>query len=158
MPMDFFGFSGGAQLAHRFAMLYPEAVGDLHLGAAGWYTMPQESTVYPYGIQDSLSGSRRWSRLMRSGLDRFLRRNITVYVGEKDTERDDTLRKNRIVDEQQGLNRIERARSYVALLNRLQSELGVSELTRMELLPECDHRFSICAAQGNLAGRVLNAL
>lgn len=34
-PVDLFGHSRGAQLAHRFAMLYPHRVSALQLAAAG---------------------------------------------------------------------------------------------------------------------------
>ena len=157
-PIDLFGFSGGAQLAHRFAMLYPEAVGDLYLGAAGWYTLPQSDVEYPYGLRDSENGSKRWSRLMCSGLHRYLRRDFTVYVGEHDTERDESLRQNLLVDEHQGFHRLERARSYVAALNSQQAELGLPCTARLEVLPGCDHRFSICNTRGAIARRVLTQL
>lgn len=45
-----FGFSGGAQFAHRFMMLHPERVAAVAIAAAGWYTLPAPSLQYPYGI------------------------------------------------------------------------------------------------------------
>jgi len=153
-PLDIFGFSGGAQLAHRFAMLYPEAVGDLHLGAAGWYTFPEDTVEYPYGIGDSPHGRQRWSRLMRSGLRSYLQRRISVYVGENDTAREESLRQNLQVDEQQGAHRLERARRYVAAVNDVQAALGLNTTAQLTVLQDCDHRFSACAQQGELAYRV----
>ncbi len=153
-PVDVFGFSGGAQLAHRFAMLYPEAVGDLHLGAAGWYTLPDETAAYPYGIADAATRRERWSRLMRSGLRSFLQRRINVYVGSNDTLRDGSLRQNELVDERQGVHRLERARRYVASVNGSQAALGLPCTARLEILRGCDHSFSTCAEQGGLAARV----
>ncbi len=153
-PLDVFGFSGGAQLAHRFAMLYPEAVGDLHLGAAGWYTFPEDAVAYPYGIGDSLNRRQRWSRLMRSGLRSYLQRRISVYVGENDTAREVSLRQNLQVDEQQGAHRLERARRYVAAVNEGQALLGLPATARLTVLQDCDHRFSVCAQHGGLALRV----
>jgi poly(3-hydroxybutyrate) depolymerase len=41
-----FGFSGGAQFAHRFTMAYPERVARLVTGSAGWYTFP-DVLVHP---------------------------------------------------------------------------------------------------------------
>lgn len=153
-PIDIFGFSGGAQLAHRFAMLYPEVVGDLHLGAAGWYTFPQETSPYPYGVGDCPNRQDSWSRLMRSGLQRFLRRRISVYVGSNDTTRDASLRRNPQVDEQQGMNRLERARRYVASINHAQAALKLPVTAQLEILEGCDHSFSACAEQCGLALRV----
>lgn len=155
-PVDLFGFSGGAQLAHRFAMLYPEAIGDLHLGAAGWYTFPDTTAAYPYGVADCNHKPESWSRLMRGGLHAFLRRRITVYVGEEDAQRDASLRQNPFVDAQQGLNRRERALRYVGFVNERQAALGLPCTARLQLLSGCDHDFATCAAQGDLAQRVLN--
>ena len=154
-PVDCFGFSGGAQLAHRFAMLYPEAIGDLHLGAAGWYTLPDTTVAYPYGMAECREKPESWSRLMRSGLRAFLQRRITVYVGEEDTRRDASLRQNSLVDERQGLNRRERAWRYVGCVNERQAALGLPCTAELQLLPGCDHDFATCAARGDLAQRVL---
>ncbi len=153
-PVDIFGFSGGAQLAHRFAMLYPEAVGDLHLGAAGWYTLPDESAAYPYGIGESATRQEPWSRLMRSGLRSYLQRRISVYVGSDDTSRDESLRQNEVVDDQQGAHRLQRARRYVASVNGRQAALGLPRSARLTFLQGCDHSFSTCVARGELALKV----
>ena len=54
---DLFGFSAGAQFAHRFAMLHAERVHHLNVSSAGWYTFP-DNTAFPYGIgaPDRLAG------------------------------------------------------------------------------------------------------
>lgn len=153
-PIDIFGYSGGAQLAHRFAMLYPEAVGDLHLGAAGWYTFPDADVEYPYGIGDSTRRPGSWSRLMRSGLNHYLQRRFNVYVGARDTLRGGALRQNPLVDAQQGRHRLERARRFVAAVNKRQAAAGIPCTARLQILPDCDHSFSTCAARGDLARRV----
>ena len=41
-----FGYSGGAQFAHRYMMAYPERVASIALGAAGWYTFPDPNCAY----------------------------------------------------------------------------------------------------------------
>ena len=51
-PVHLFGFSGGAQLAHRFAMLHPHLTAAVYAMAAGWYLLPDESIPYPYGLGD----------------------------------------------------------------------------------------------------------
>ncbi|MCK5083199.1 MAG: hypothetical protein KAR31_09865, partial [Candidatus Omnitrophica bacterium] len=45
------GYSGGAQFAHRFAILHPDKVEAVVLGAAGWYTFPCYSTDFPLGLR-----------------------------------------------------------------------------------------------------------
>jgi len=156
-PVDLFGFSGGAQLAHRFAMLYPETVDQLHLGSAGWYTLPCESTAYPYGLRCPEDTPKPWARRMRSGLRGFLQRDITVYVGDADTQRDDSLRSNPQLDRDQGDNRLARARNYVAHLNRRRSHHSIPGSARLVELPGCDHNFLQCVRRGALAARVCEA-
>ncbi len=157
-PVDLFGFSGGAQLAHRFAMLYPERIGKLQLGAAGWYTLPDDSASYPYGLCSAEGTERPWSRRMRSGLGRFLEREITVYVGQNDTLREDSLRVNAALDAQQGPHRVARAQNYVACIRRQQEQRGLPVTARLVELPSCDHSFRTCATRGDLAARVCGLL
>src|SRR5262245_36291413 len=103
-----FGFSGGAQFAHRYVLAHPDRVAAAAIGAAGWYTFPDSLTAYPYGLAPGpgLSGVRFEPR-------RFLRVPMTVFVGIEDV-RDASLRRNADVDRQQGTTRRERAQRWVA--------------------------------------------
>lgn len=47
---NLFGFSGGSQFAHRFAMLHPDRVASCVCASAGWYTFPDGARGYPQGI------------------------------------------------------------------------------------------------------------
>ena len=48
---NLFGFSAGAQFVHRFIQFKPDARFDkVVAGAAGWYTVPDNSIPFPYGI------------------------------------------------------------------------------------------------------------
>ena len=49
-PFYLFGFSGGAQFAHRYVLAHPDRVAAAGIGAAGWYTFPDSATPYPYGL------------------------------------------------------------------------------------------------------------
>jgi pimeloyl-ACP methyl ester carboxylesterase len=42
-----FGYSGGAQFAHRYALAYPERVAAAVVASPGWYTFPDEKRMYP---------------------------------------------------------------------------------------------------------------
>ena len=46
-----FGFSGGAQFAHRYVMAHPHRVLGAVIAAAGWYTMPTTARRFPYGLR-----------------------------------------------------------------------------------------------------------
>ena len=108
-PVDLFGHSGGAQLAHRFAMLYPHKVGRLNLAAAGWYCLPDASMTYPYGLGgDATPGALCWARRHEQALPAYLRLGVQVFVGTHDTDRDDSLRQCPDLDRIQGHTRIAR--------------------------------------------------
>ena len=98
-----FGFSGGAQFAHRYAMMRPARVQSLHLAAAVWYTFADTTTSWPRGLARTPQG-----RQITANLARFLALPIRLYVGENDTERDANLRQKPSIDAQQGANRKER--------------------------------------------------
>lgn len=112
--VDLFGHSGGAQLAHRFAMLYPQRVKTLNVAAAGWYCLPDATMAYPYGLGvNETPSSWTWARRHALALPDFLRLSVRVFVGTLDTERDASLRQNPSLDDIQGRTRIDRATTYV---------------------------------------------
>ena len=155
-PVDLFGFSGGAQLAHRFTMVYPEVVNRLHLGAAGWYTLPDGSLPYPMGLNARKPEHEPWVRRMMSGLGAYLDREITVYVGREDRLRDKTLRQDPVLNRAQGVDRVGRARRYVAILADLQRRRDLPVTARLELLDDCGHDFVDCSVNGGLARAVVH--
>lgn len=156
VPFDLFGYSAGAQLAHRFAMLYPHLVGDLHLGAAGWYTMPTTDAAYPYGFGASETGKTTWGRRMRRTLSRYLDRRIAVYAGDLDVMQDAALRSNDALDRQQGTDREARARRYVDMLNRKAESMGMVLPAAFVALRGCGHNMTDCAVIGGLLDHVFD--
>ncbi|WP_150910664.1 alpha/beta hydrolase [Marinobacter halotolerans] len=151
--ISLFGYSGGAQLAHRFAMLFPELVDELHLGAAGWYTLPVPKLPYPLGIGPGASKGN-WHLLMESSLHQFLERRIHVYVGSEDTLTDSSLRREPLLNRIQGDTRYERAERYVSLITHYQLEMGLPGNAHLEVLEGCGHDFSQCCNQGGMLSRI----
>lgn len=150
---DLFGFSGGAQFAHRFAMLHPERIARLCVASAGWYTFA-DTAPYPYGLGATASSGARAAR-MRSRLDAFLRLPIDVCVGARDDRRDANLRSGDALDRQQGRNRRARASRWSEALAIEAAVRGVVPHIRLAVLPGCGHDFRRCAQRGGLAERVL---
>jgi pimeloyl-ACP methyl ester carboxylesterase len=147
-----FGFSGGAQFAHRYAMAHPERVAGVAVGAAGWYTFPDSETPYPYGLgpSEELAGVRFDPR-------EFLRVPITVFVGEADVG-SQSLRRNPQVDRQQGVTRLERAQNWTSAMRRAALARGQEPLTTCELVPGIGHSFRQFMLEGGLGDRVFGAL
>jgi pimeloyl-ACP methyl ester carboxylesterase len=151
--MDIFGFSGGAQFAHRYAMLHPNRIRSLNLAAAGYYTFLDEETAWPRGLRRApvraqVIATRRF----------FLRLPIRVYVGARDTTRDQVLRQGERIDAQQGLTRVDRARAWTGHLAALQAEAGFPQ-AELLVLPRCGHDFGASRRPdaGDLPRRVIAA-
>ncbi|HMB14772.1 MAG TPA: alpha/beta hydrolase [Pelovirga sp.] len=146
---DLLGYSGGAQFAHRFALLYPHLINRLALCSAGWYTFPDDSP-YPYGLAKPEKILQGFTTQVRSNLSAFLRLPIEVFVGECDTDRDPNLRKGKAIDRQQGRDRVERATNWVKALNEAASDLGIESQIKTKILQGCGHDFRQCVHSGEM--------
>jgi len=146
---NLFGFSGGAQFAHRYALMYPDRIARLALMSAGWFTMPDKNTPYPFGLAPSVSLSGRALEL-----EGLLACPTRVFVGTHDIHRDASLNKDERIDLVQGRNRVERAGRWVAAMNGISSP--ASELGRIQLclIEGASHSFSDVVRKHN-AGQII---
>lgn len=144
-----FGYSGGAQFAHRFAMAYPDRVRCAIIGASGWYTVPDVATPYPRGIR-----TPRKLKGVTFDPARFLRVPFHVVVGEKDTSRKSGFNRSARLDAEQGRTRLERATSWVEKVNELAKSLGIEPPATLEILPGAHHSFSRLARHHKLLEHV----
>ncbi len=155
---ELFGFSGGAQLAHRFALLHPSLVSGLHLASAGWYCLPNMTLSYPAGLGQparSLQSSENdLLAKMQVQLTDYLRLPLSVYVGTADTTQDATLRSKPRLNAVQGPHRLARARSYVAHFIEAAETRGIKPNAQLILLDGCGHDFSQCAVRGGLTRHI----
>lgn len=147
-----FGYSGGAQFAHRYAMAYPDRIRAAAAAAAGWYTFPDPTRVYPYGIRSTTDS-------LAVGFDpaRFLQVPMHVWVGERDVKCDAALRQTKRVNDQQGVNRVERAQRWVDAMRTAAKRMNLETSYSMTLLPRSNHSFQRCAKRGQLAKQVFAA-
>lgn len=140
-----FGFSGGGQFCHRFAMLHPSHVACVVSVAAGWYTFPDDATAFPLG-----TGPDRNKRILPD-LNGFLRVPTLVAVGSRDTERNDSLNQRPEVDERQGPNRVVRAQRWVAAINTAAADRGITPPpARIHLLKGAGHALKECVTKRKL--------
>ncbi|ETX26907.1 alpha/beta fold hydrolase [Roseivivax isoporae] len=155
--VDLFGHSGGAQLAHRTAMLYPQRFGTLHLAAAGWYCLPDTRMPYPYGLGTRATdpAAAAWLRRKRATLAAYLGRETHIYVGTDDTARDPALRKTRPLDRVQGRTRRDRAHAYRAAFEDAARAAGITPRVTLTELPGCAHDVEQAIATAGLAARVV---
>jgi pimeloyl-ACP methyl ester carboxylesterase len=144
-----FGFSGGGQFVHRFAMAYPERVASYVVGAAGWYTFPDETVPFPRGTR------------VRSCLDdvcfepeRYLKVPALVLVGERDVHEGTAMRQTAKVNEQQGDSRLERGEHWVSAMEEAAREHGYDTRFAFATLARSGHSFTRAARRGKLGERV----
>jgi pimeloyl-ACP methyl ester carboxylesterase len=121
---DLLGFSGGAQFAHRFALLHPNRINALIAIAAGWYTELDEQADYPVGLR-GMDGVQK---------DALAAVRTLVMVGEKDVERDKDFKRCPRLDFRQGVSRVERARTWFG-----QAEQLVGSNSRLLVVPGVGH-------------------
>jgi dienelactone hydrolase len=137
-----FGFSGGAQMAHRYALHHPQRVARMCVVSAGWYCMPLPDLAWPYGMGDG-QGAAMFG-------PEFLDVPTTVIVGNRDTRVDGTVRQDPDILEHQGRNRLRRARCYVRAVQTYAQCLGRPTGYRLLTLHGMSHDFTQCVNEGAL--------
>lgn len=146
--IDLFGFSGGGQFAHRFAMAHPAMVASCVSVAAGWYSFPDADRAYPEGLAGLPANP--------DGIDAAAVRCVPfhVIVGEHDTVRDASLRQRRGLDRRQGLTRLERARRW----HEAMQTWGGETQSSLTLLPGTGHSFAKAVEHNDLPALVFRLL
>ncbi len=146
--VNLFGYSGGGQFAHRFALLYPGRVAGLALGAPGWYTLPDERRAFPLGIAE-------FPEEITPDLAAWLVLPMIVLVGSEDNQRDPALRQSARLDRLQGLTRIERGQRFIAVTAAAARKRGLTPRLEFTLLPGVGHSFEAAMTAGGLPEKIL---
>ena len=152
-PFSVFGYSGGGQFAHRYALAHPAHVRRAVIAAAGWFTLPDESQPFPKGTGPT-------SRLadLQFDLDGLLRIPTLVVASRNDTNRDPALRRRKQLDKSQGRNRLERAQRWVRAMRRAARARGIEPVYRFRSLAHSDHDFVTAVRRDNLDELIFNYL
>lgn len=148
-----FGYSGGGQFVHRFAMAYPRQVLRMAIAAPGWYTFPDRRFRFPEGI-----GSCEDLPDVFLDPGRFLQIPTMVLVGEHDCTRDQTLNRSGKLDTRQGKNRIERAHRWVSAMEAAAAQYNYETEIKFRIVPGCGHSFEECMTDGQMGRRVIDFL
>lgn len=145
-----FGYSGGGQFAHRYALAHPERVVAYAIGAAGWYTLPDAAQKYPLGIRST-------ERLPDLAFDprRFLAIPAAVFVGDRDVHDGTALRQSERLRAEQGENRHERGRTWIDAMTHAARSLAMETEFHFESLPRSPHCFLKSMRRGGLGERVV---
>jgi poly(3-hydroxybutyrate) depolymerase len=147
-----FGFSGGAQFAHRYAMAHPHRIAGAVFASAGWYTLPDPKKRFPQGTRMSkkLPG-------VRFDAEEFLCVPMTVIVGADDDSQKG-LRRSPKLDAEQGVTRVERARNWVDAMKTSAEAHHLESMVAYEEIEKCDHSFSRAILRSGLGDRAFDLL
>lgn len=127
-----YGHSAGAQFVHRFLYFVSGArVSSAVAANAGWYTMPEFGTAFPYGL--------RGSGLGPADLERALGAPLTVLLGESDTDPEDPNLRRTPEALLQGANRYSRGQAFFATAREAADALGAPLRWRLATVPGAGH-------------------
>ena len=148
--LSLFGFSGGAQFAHRFAMLHPRRVRSVVAVSAGWYLMPDADLPWPYGLGEGAPVAV--DRMAALGVP------MTVVVGDNDLRIDGSVRQTPIINTLQGETRLRRAKRWAKAMRKAAEFDGCKSAVELRLLSNGVHDFGACARGTNMMDITARAL
>lgn len=127
-----FGHSAGSQFVHRFLYYKPDARVDRYLAAnAGWYTMPEFETGYPYGLKGS--------GIDEDGLRTALGKDVVLLLGREDTDHTDPSLRNSPEAKLQGKNRFLRGLTFFAVSDITAENINATSNWRVVVVDDAGH-------------------
>ncbi len=132
---DIFGHSAGGQIVHRLVMFYPEAKINRAIAAnSGWYTMPDFSEKFPYGLKNS--------PITEIDFEKSLGVNLMILIGELDNENETRgqLRKSREAMKQ-GAHRLARGNFFYETALKESNRLGFDISWKRQIIEGVGHSY-----------------
>lgn len=113
-----YGHSAGGQYVHRFLLHNPGArVGHYVPANAGWYTLPDFTQEFPYGLAGS--------QVSKEQLKAALQLPVTILLGDRDIDSNDPNLRHSPEADAQGLTRLARGFSFFESARVAALSLGV---------------------------------
>jgi len=142
-----YGHSAGAQFVHRFVTFTGAPRVEQAVAAnAGWYTLPQDDTAFPYG----LGGVRITAETLRQAFTTPL----TILLGEEDTDTGSRWLRRTPEALMQGPHRFSRGHFYFEAAEGAAAENGVKLQWQLVTVPGVGHSN---AGMASAAARILLA-
>lgn len=129
---DAFGHSAGAQFLHRLLLFQPTiAIERAVSNAAGWYTLPNATVEFPYGME--VTG------FTQPQIDGIFNKNLRVGVGALDTDPNSFNLRHTAEADAQGNNRVQRAQYFFQQSAQLAQQAGSAFQWRFSVWPGVGH-------------------
>ena len=127
-----YGHSAGGQFVQRFMLFHDSPyVSRAVIGSPGWYTFPDKSTNFPYGIKDI-------PYIDSTTLTCYLNKDIVIQTATLDTVREWFLRKTPEADAQ-GRNRLERGKRFYSYCQKYAAQHNWPFRWRMQTVVNVNH-------------------
>ncbi len=127
-----YGFSGGGQFVHRYALFTnPKRASFIMPGGSGWYTLPNFSENFPYGLKNA--------PFDENSLAGKFQLPITIIVGENDNNPNDSSLRKTAEAMRQGNHRFERAKFFYNRAVEGSDKLGVNLNWIFRSVPNIGH-------------------
>lgn len=133
-----YGHSAGAQFVHRLMFFDPQGRVDFAVAAnAGWYTMPDFTVAFPYGLKGT--------GVTPEDLKLAFGKRLLIALGENDTDPNDRVLNRSAGAMRQGRERLERGRNFFRRAEHAAVELDAPFNWRLMTVPGAGHRNSAMA-------------
>lgn len=127
-----YGHSAGSQFVHRFLFFKPRARVLAAVAAnAGWYTVPDFETVYPYGLQKSPA--------TLEDMPDLLAKKVYILLGEADTSRTTKSLRRTAQAMRQGAYRLQRGKHFFRKAQSLADSLKTPFNWELHTVPAVGH-------------------
>ncbi len=127
-----FGHSAGSQFVHRMLFFCPEAkVLTAACANAGWYTMPDFETEFPYGFK----GTGYDPENLRT----VFAKDVVVLLGDQDTDTQHRSLRRTPEAMRQGPHRFARGQKFYAYCKQVADSLGFEFNWRLRIVPGVAH-------------------
>jgi hypothetical protein len=129
-----FGHSAGAQFVHRFVEFgSPAHLRRAVAANAGWYTLPDDSVDFPYGL-DGVSFDEE-------DMEAAFGTDLVVMLGADDIDPDaQSLRRTDEADDQ-GDHRLERGLNFYLTARQSARDQGLAFKWRLQVVPGVGHSY-----------------
>ncbi len=127
-----YGHSAGAQFVHRFVYFVPEARLSRAVAAnAGWYTMPDGDTAFPYGLKTAPNTTDE--------INEALEQNLVILLGTNDTDPEHVHLRRTPEAMAQGAHRFARGHAFFKAGEARAQASGAAFGWRIEYAPGVGH-------------------
>ena len=136
ITFDLFGHSAGGQVAHRYLLFKPNGkINRVISSAAGWYTMPDISVLFPYGLSQ---GPFEFSSFV---LEELFYKKLHILIGTNDNDPNYPGLRHTDEAEIQGTQRLERAAYFFNESMEIANELNTPFNWQYQTVPNVGHQY-----------------